>query len=373
MMMKRFVAALSLLALLIGAAPAPASPATPGATPVAAPTPIQFPRDDGQHADAATEWWYYTGHLTTDAGDLYGFEFVIFHVQRGALTGYVSHFAITDNVRDRQGAAQQVAGEKGVLGDRAALDLNVNGWTMLGENGADTLRAAMDGYAIDLHLEPGKPPALHEGDGFIDYGNGTYSYYYSRTRMPAAGTLSVNGVEQRVTGSAWMDHQWGNFNTFTEGGWDWYALQLDDDSEVMLYVIHDAEGRALRVDGSLIDPEGRLTVLSEGDFSVEAQGTWTSPETGVVWPQGWTIAVPSTGLDLTVTPTMPDQEMDTGFSTGIVYWEGESHVTGMRDGEPVSGMAYVELTGYAPLQEIGALWPDVTPAATPTGGADGAA
>ena len=60
-----------------------------------------------------------------------------------------------------------------------------------------------------------------------------------------------------------------------------------------------------------------------------------------------------------MTPTVPGQELDTRATTGVIYWEGSNDVGGTRDGMPVRGEAYVELTGYA-----GTAAP-TTPAATP--------
>jgi predicted secreted hydrolase len=338
-----------------------ARPAVVNAPAPDAPRPIEFPRDSGPHDDALTEWWYYTGHLFTEAGDKYGFEYVIFRAFRGDREGFVSHFAVTDNPADEFSFAQQIVGAEGVRGDRATMDLAVNGWTMLGAGGQDRLRAVIPGYGINLKLEPGKPPALHEGDGYIDYGNGTHSWYYSRTRMPIVGVLRVGEENLSVTGSGWMDHQWGNFTTFEDGGWDWYAVQLDDETEVMLYVIHDGQGTELIVDGSLVAADGTLTVLEEGDFRVTPTGEWTSPATGTTWPQGWQLEVDSAELRLDVAPTMPDQELDTRFTTGIIYWEGQSVVAGTKAGRPIAGNAYVELTGYAPVERAGALGPSTTP------------
>ena len=358
--------AASLPALLVAAVPVGAAQ-----TPEAAagnrdaPRPLAFPADSGPHDEAATEWWYYTGHLETEEGDPYGFEYVIFRGNRGGVEGFVSHFAVTDNPRRRFAYAEQIVAAKGARGDRFAMDLDVNGWTMRGEGGRDRLRAVMADYAINLQLQAGKPVVPHDGDGYIDYGNGTFSWYYSRTRMPVEGILTVDGQDNLVSGEAWMDHQWGNFTTFEDGGWDWYAVQLDDGSEVMLYVIHDGAGTPLIVDGSLVAAGGALTVLEADDFAIAATGVWTSPKTGTVWPSGWTISVPVVGLDLVVTPTMPDQELDTRYTTGIIYWEGQSLVEGTRDGQPITGRAYVELTGYAPVEAAGALGPSATPVAGP--------
>jgi predicted secreted hydrolase len=341
----RVLARLLLIALSAPAAAAFHMPATPVVSD--APVPLTFPRDDGAH-DTNVEWWYFTGHLFTEDGDRYGFEYVTFRARNGDLEGYVSHFAITDNARREFHVDQRLRGAPGVAGDVAPLDLDLDGWTMRGGNGQFALAANMSGYAMRLDAAATKPAALHGGDGYIDYGNGTASYYYSWTRMAVTGALDLGQGWRQVSGEAWMDHQWGDFATYQEGGWDWFSVQLEDGTDAMLYLIRDADGDPLRVDGSIVDPDGELSVLGEGDFVISADGEWTSAETGTTYPSGWTITIPDYELAMEVTPSLPDQELDTRATTGVIYWEGEAVVAATLKGKPVAGYGYVELTGYAP-------------------------
>ena len=343
---------LACLMLLLISAPAAAA-FTLQDTPVGsdAPVPVAFPRDDGPH-DVDVEWWYFTGHLFTEEGDRYGFEYVIFRARQDNLEGYASHFAITDNPRQRFQYDQRLRGAAGVAGDGAVLDLDLDGWTMRGGAGQFTLAADMPGYAMRLDVETTKPAALHDGDGYIDYGNGTASYYYSWTRMDVTGTLDLGQGRRQVSGEAWMDHQWGDFATYQEGGWDWFSVQLEDGTDVMLYLIRDADGNTLRVDGSIVGPDGGLSVLGAGDFVISADGKWTSPRTGTTYPSGWTITVPDHELAMTIAPSLPDQELDTRATTGVIYWEGEAIVAATHRGRPVAGYGYVELTGYAPYEPL---------------------
>ena len=46
-------------------------------------------------------------------------------------------------------------------------------------------------------------------------------------------------------------------------------------------------------------------------------------------------------------PPFPNQELVTSQSTQITYWEGSVRISGTRNGQPVHGRGYVELTGYA--------------------------
>ncbi len=332
-----------------------------GATPIAdAPVPVEFPRDDGPH-DSAIEWWYFTGHLFTDEGDRYGFEDVIFRARGGGLEGYVSHVAITDNARSTFHYDQRLTGARGVSGDANVLDLNLSGWTMQGGNGQFALTATIPGYAIDLQVNAIKPAALHDGDGYIEYGDGTASYYYSWTRMRVSGTIDLGQGPRPVYGEAWMDHQWGDFTTYQDGGWDWFSVQLAGGTDVMLYVIRAPNGEPAIVKGSLVDPDGELTVLERDDFQVMPVGKWTSPATNTTYPSGWRIEVPGEHLSLTVSPSLPDQEMDTRQSTGVIYWEGEVVVSGTYQGQPVEGLGYTELTGYAPYVPVVLATPEGTP------------
>jgi predicted secreted hydrolase len=155
-------------------------------------------------------------------------------------------------------------------------------------------------------------------------------------------------VTERFRGAAWMDREFGTWAT-TDGqkGWDWFSLQLEDDTELMVYHIRDRHDRPSTFSsGTFVDAEGGRTHLAREDFEVEATGRWRSPHTGATYPSGWRLRVPRVGVDVTVTPVLKDQELDTRGTTMIVYWEGACAVEGTRDGRPVAGRAYVELVGY---------------------------
>ena len=352
----------------------PSPPATPA--PSARPTdpiPVVFPRDDAPH-DRLTEWWYYTGHLRdTASGDRYGFEYVIFRAERGDFpVTWASHLAITDESHGRFLYAQRAEIGPGVdlrpsgggfdlamLPDpeRPAGGTNPP-WRMTGIGGADrliatttTAESAAAGSAspigLDLRLTARKPPALHDRDGWIDFGAGGGSYYYSRTRMSAHGTVTLDGRILPVDGEAWFDHQWGDFIAVGGGGWDWFAVNLADGSDLTLSFVRDRTGAYSLVYGTYVGADGSATHLPADAFAVTVTGHWTSPKTGAVYPAGWHVTVPGQGLTIELAPTVAGQELDTRPTTGVVYWEGSQVVRATRNGTPVAGEAYVELTGYA--------------------------
>jgi predicted secreted hydrolase len=351
--------------------PAPAAPADP--------LPVVLPRDDGPH-DRLTEWWYYTGHLRGTDGARFGFEFVVFRAERGPFpTSWVSHLAVTDEGGDRFLYSQRL--EVGPAVDRSpagpdgqptGFDLSLTGadpsrpetqgrpaWSMTGSDGTDHLSARLatdeaalagspEGLGLDLRLEATKPPALHDHDGWIDFGPAGGSYYYSRTAMTADGTLTIDGSTLAVEGSAWFDHQWGDFISVGGGGWDWFAVNLDDGTDITLSLVRNADGSYPLIYGTQVGPDGSTRHLDRDGFTVEVTDDWTSPATGAEYPAGWTIRITGEDLTIRLRPTVAAQELDTRPTSGVVYWEGSQVVSATRAGRPASGEAYVELTGYAP-------------------------
>jgi predicted secreted hydrolase len=313
------------------------------ATPVAA---ISFPRDDGPH-DALTEWWYYTGQIVSENGDAYGFEQVVFKAKRGAIAGFASHVAITDPHRPRFTYDQRAVFDDGTIARPGpGFDVAIGDWSMRGANGDDELRMNLAGYAYDLRLASDKPAVLHGGDGYIHSDPETGSYYYSRTRIAVTGTLTVDGVQSSVTGEAWMDHQWGNFTHFSRAGWDWFSVQLDDQTEIMIYQFRDTADVPSLGAATFVAENGTAVALAAADVRVAVTDQWRSPHSGATYPIAWTVRLPRQELTLTLVPAIEDQELDTRASTGVTYWEGLVGVVGTLGQRAIRGHGYVELTGY---------------------------
>jgi predicted secreted hydrolase len=318
--------------------------------------PIHFPQDEGRHNDL-TEWWYYTGHLEARTPDgkqhTYGFELVIFHELRSNFPAvYPAHFAISDITQGDfhydQRIVTRIAGSLPSSTVTGGIDEQVDNWSIQGLNGHDHLKASMTNYAIDLNLDAQKPAVLHNGNGLITLGPEGFSYYYSRTRMAVHGTLLDHQQSLQVSGQAWMDHQWGNFLTLGGGGWDWHSIQLNNNTEMMLYFIRDASGQVLATYADLIDAQGHATILPGSAFHSAVPGTWRSPTTGIIYPSGWHLEIndPHVHADLMIQPLLKDQELVVTGSTGNIYWEGAVSIQGRTNNQPVSGQGYVELTGY---------------------------
>jgi len=338
------------------------------------PQPVQFPRDDAPH-DRLTEWWYVTGHLTTlDGSRAFGYEAVIFRAIRGDFpVTWASHLALTEKPRNgREGSFTYY--ERAEIGPQVDITAMIDApiAAAFAITGADPLSPAtidndpwsmivgLDGSMqigaewFNLQLAAPETPVLHDNDGWVDFDVAGGSYYYSRTRMPTGGTLTVDSEVLTVQGTSWFDHQWGDFIAVGGGGWDWFALTLDDGSargiEVTLSFVRAADGSYPLIYGTWINGDGDYDRIDGSEIQLTPTGEWTSPHTGAVWPSGWELRIPTRGLQVTITPDVKDQELDTRATTGVIYWEGSNVVRGSLNGRPVRGDAYVELTGYASLR-----------------------
>ncbi len=327
--------------------------------------PFVFPADHGPHEGFRTEWWYVTGNVESETGREFGFQFTIF---RSSLApspqeresawatnqADMGHFAVTDVNGGVFSAYERFArGAVGLAGAEAEpLRVWLEDWVLSAADSAGTfpmrLQAAEADVSLELSLSEGKS-AVPQGEGGLSQKGpepGNASYYYSHTRMPAAGTLVIEGDTLDVSGLAWLDREWST-SALSEGqvGWDWFSLQLDDGWEMMVYRLRRADGSADPLsDGVLVDPRGERVALDwSRDVALESTGSWSSPIDGAQYPSGWRIRVPSRGWDLTVDPVLRDQELDLAFR----YWEGSVRVSGRGEEGPVAGRGYVELTGYA--------------------------
>jgi len=365
------------------------------------PRAFTFPADHGPHPGFRTEWWYFTGNLGTEPGSSggspaggrrFGFQLTFFRNQLApdaperssswaAEEIYMGHFAMTDGGdgtgRDGGFKGESWRGERSgrfyafERFARAALDLAgahaggpaagvgsageafrvwLEDWEVSGEPGGEipplSLRAAAGEVALELTLGAGKPPVFQGRDGLSQKGPeaGNASYYYSLTRLPAAGSVVIGGERFPVTGLAWMDREWSTSVLGPEQvGWDWFSLQLSDGRDLMLYQLRRADGTADPYSaGSLVSATGTSRSLAAEELTITPTGRWRSPESGVTYPSRWRVEVPGEGLDLTLEPLVAGQELRLAFR----YWEGAVVVTGRSGDEPIGGRGYAELTGY---------------------------
>lgn len=338
---------------------------------VADPCGLSFPDDHGPHPGYRTEWWYYTGNLSGADGKRFGFQLTFFRSRLAPPAGtadrpqpssawradqlYLAHAALTDITGGRHYQSEKTARPVLSLAGAEQTDrvwtIHVHNWRTVISPDGHRLQADTDDFALTLDLIPDKSPVLHGRDGYSLKGQlpGRASCYYSISRLQAAGTLALDGPPQTVQGTAWMDHEFSSA-PLQPGitGWDWFSLQLSDRTEIMIYLLRQADGRLNPASsGTYVPPSGKSRHLALGDVHIEPLAFWTSPHSGARYPIKWKLTVDGLKCDLTVTAALFDQEMQTPRSTNVTYWEGSVRARGVKGDKSVEGVGYVELTGYA--------------------------
>lgn len=338
---------------------------------------VRLPVDHASHPAYRIEWWYYTGNLETDRGRRFGYQVTFFRIGinlapvnpstfsvRDLL---MAHIAVTDPEGRRHLFAERVNRAGVGWAGASQRDLRVwnDDWEVRLEYGRHRLQARDPRFAIDLVASEDRPPVLHGDRGFSQKGAsaGNATHYYSLTRMPTEGFLSLDGERYTVKGLSWMDHEFGtSFLEREQQGWDWFSLQLDDGTDVMLFQLRRADGSVdAHSSGTVVKPGQPSRRLGPADFSLSPARVWASPASGAKYPVEWSIRAPAEGLDLRVTPVVDGQEL-TGERSRVSYWEGAIDVAGTRAGQPVTGRGYLEMTGYAGRALGELLNPPSTPA-----------
>jgi predicted secreted hydrolase len=323
----------------------------------------EFPRDHFDHPDFQTEWWYCTGNVKSADGHRFGFELTFFRqgVDRDpAKTAiwdvrnlYLAHLALSDLDGSRFYHAERMnrAGP-GIAGISEPERRIWNGnWQIQWQDNEQKLQGIDDRFQIRLTMRSEKPPVIHGENGVSQKaeGPGRASHYISQTRLLARGRIELAGRNFDVTGFAWMDHEFFTQQLEPEQvGWDWLSLQLEDETELMLFRIRRKDGSIDPYSaGTFVDARGKSEHLRASEFSLEpARESWTSPLTHATYPIRWKILVPKLGIELEVTTPLASQELTGNSKLTPSYWEGAITLTGHRDRSLSGGTGYLEMTGY---------------------------
>ena len=324
-------------------------PSDAAADPTPSPREIVISVDQYPH-DSRLEWWYHNGHLSTELGREFGFHFVVFKAQDGINEpNVVAQLGIIDvDSSTHYEASRADTGLR--FSDAGALDIEIADWiyTIGDDPGDHAFSAKNDTVSLSLDLTTSTAVMLHNEIGWMPTEVGS-TYYYSWPRQIANGELIVGGESFEVSGTAWFDHQWGEFFVLGKpSGWQWFAIQLDNGGSLMVTEVRGINGDVIDTYGTYMDPDGAVTHLSYAADSIDVKvlDHWVSPSTGGVYPSGWELTVGSIGINLVLTPLMVNQEVLGSLPKASTYWEGKVNVEGQLKGENVFGDAYVELSGY---------------------------
>lgn len=317
---------------------------------------LEFPRDHGAHPPFRTEWWYVTGWLETEGAPRRGFQVTFFRNRPRIAEASPSlfaprqlvfaHAALADPregrlVHDQRAARAGFGLAEARIGD---TDVWVDDWSLRQDPRGYAARIVARDFAFDLAFTPTQPVLLQGEEGYSRKGPlaRQASYYYSLPQLAVSGTVARGARSERVSGRAWLDHEWSSEVMAPEAvGWDWIGLNLADGGALMAFRMRGRETETFWAGGTLRTAAGRVRTFAPGEIGFEPVRRWRSPRTEVEYPVAMRVRAGELALELE--PLFDDQELDSRSSTGTIYWEGA--VRARADGG-VAGAGYLELTGY---------------------------
>lgn len=324
-----------------------------------------FPDDHGPHPDFRTEWWYFTGNLTSEDNREFGYQFTIFRTalskektKRNSIWNsnqiYMAHFAVTDIDGNNFYFDEKFSREGNNLAGAKVNPLRVwlEDWQIVQTDNKTSfdlpeisINAKSEKFEINFRLEAVKSFVLQGDEGLSQKGKqpGNASYYYSYTRLKTEGKIILDEKEFSVNGFSWMDREWSTSAlSEDQAGWDWFALQLDDNTEIMYYQMRKNDGTSdIFSKGVYVNIDGSSQLIKKDDVVLEVTDYWESPD-GEKYPSDWRLQIPEKEIELTITPVIKNQLMD----VAVKYWEGSVKIDGTKSGSKITGRGYVELTGY---------------------------
>jgi predicted secreted hydrolase len=323
----------------------------------------EFPRDHFDHPDFQTEWWYYTGNLTAADGHRFGFELTFFRqaVSRDSSKTadwdvrdlYLAHLALSDlDGGEFYHAERTNRAGPGIAGVSETSGRIWNGnWQIQWKNDDQELRAIDNRFTLHFRMHPKKPLVIHGENGVSQKaeGAGRASHYISLTRLSVNGEIELSGKKFAVNGLAWMDHEFFTHQLAEDQtGWDWMSLQLEGNTELMLFRIRRKDGSIDPFSaGTFVDAQGKAAHLRASDFVLQPDGAeWASPATHANYPIQWRIAIPKLEIELEAETPLASQEMTGKTKLLPSYWEGAIRAAGHRGTAPLGGLGYLEMTGY---------------------------
>lgn len=302
------------------------------------PPQVHFPEDEGAHPASPVEWWYGNFSLTDSEGREYG-----------AMVAYFRPPLKIISITDLE--AQTFHHEVFALDADYAeggLDLRWGDSDRWFRPDPDSptyqLESSGTDIGFDLNIVSQKPPLTVGGDGLIEWVEGN-SYYYSLTRLDVEGKIELPERSIDVTGIGWMDHQW--MDALSEGGWDWFSVQLDDNTDLIFWQVVNADESVESRDMTIMFADN--SIFHTEALELESSDSWVSSETGYEYGTVWRVREETHGIDLEIAARHAEQEILMSAAmpgSDWAFWEGTMSVSGQMDGRDVSGTGYAELVRF---------------------------
>ena len=315
-------------------------------------TGLTFPADEGFHPSHPVEWWYTVGHVTGDStGTEYSYMltyfafdtllwdgFRIFNLANDETGEFYTDFAFV-NYNTLSEDHLEIDAQKWLSTNETWVTKTDSFGELVPFEYAMQAQDMNSTGAIDLEYAALKRPLILDTTGFFNQGASSYTYYYSQSMLSVQGAMTINGLTENVTGTAWIDRQWGNFNPSTGEQYEWFCIQLDNGMDFNVWQIFDTEDMipdtsTYRLVSIFMNDS---TDVNTHDFVFDRIQYAYLPDSSNVYSKQWHLVYDD--IDLTLTTLHNNSEVQLPFK----FYEGTMEITGSVGGNPVSGVGFAEL------------------------------
>lgn len=329
---------------------------------------IYFPADEGVHPAEPTEWWYLVGHLNSEnSGNYYTIMLTYFHYPDLGFDGF-RIFNITNETEDQFYPETLPVFYDVLAADSLNIEANPVGaanesWKNVTNPDGTMVPFKYQVHAnqamgtINLVLDTYKRPLIVGDSGyFFQGGTGNYTYYYSQTGVNVSGSITVDGTTENVSGTAWIDRQYGTFNPYSGEAYEWFSVHLSNGVDMNIWNIFTSEYQIPDTSTYVLCSAyvNDSTTFSTSDFSLQRLQYVYMPDSLQCYAQQWNYK--SGDIDLVFTTLSPSREVQMPFR----FYEGSIDVTGNYNGEEVTGYGFAELLHSYQDPEIEFTNPDTT-------------
>lgn len=313
---------------------------------------VSFSSDEGRHDAEPIEWWYTAGHITgSTSAKEYSYMLTYFYYPESGFDGF-RILNLTDN---SDGTFYQNVLPVNYT-NLSNTELNIEASVLLG--GTETWKNKIDsgnmvpfeyeiaasggGITLNFELVTTKRPLILGNDGYLDQGSTSYTYYYSQTSNDLTGTLTIGASSESVTGTAWIDRQYGNFNPLTGEKYEWFSLQLSNGMDINLWnVFNDnreiPDNSKYRIFSAYVDDSNQYT---SSDFQIERLTFFCTPDEVNCYASQWRLTSNDQhDIDVVITSLFTTSEVQLPFR----FFEGATIIIGTIDGIDVTGKGFTEL------------------------------
>ena len=314
---------------------------------------VSFPADEGRHTVESIEWWYTTGHVTgATTGTNYSYILSYFYYPYLGFQGF-RIFNITNDDTGHKVFVTQPVNYSNLTNNKINIEASsfllpkTEYWRNKKENNGTIIPFEYEIFAasatteIDLEYSTVKRPLILGDDGKFDLGASSFTYYYSQTKNDITGSITFDGITENITGTGWIDRQYGSFNPLENEEYEWFSIQLSNGMDINLWNLFTEENKIpdnekFKILSAYVDENSQYT---SDNFNIERLEFDCTSDGLRCYAQKWRLTSSTNDIDLVITALHTDSEVQLPFR----FYEGAISIEGTVDGIAVTGQGFAEL------------------------------